>query len=65
MPERAGNAEYVDAPVGIEVLVLDRDDSLMKDGSEIAVINDDALLSAKEPMTRPLLSYRCVMVDGR
>ena len=44
MPERAGDAEDVDAPVGIEVLVFDGDDGLAKDRGEVVVVDDDALL---------------------
>ena len=47
VPERAGDAEDVDAPVRFEVLVFDGDDGLAQDGREVVVVDDDAALQSK------------------
>ena len=44
VPQRSGDAKDVDAPVGIEVLVFDRDDGLAQNGSEIVVVDNDSPL---------------------
>ncbi len=42
MPGGSGDAEDVDAPVGLEVLVFNGDNGLAKDGGEVVVVDDDA-----------------------
>ena len=44
VPQCSGDAKYVDAPMGVEVLVFDRNDSLAKNGSEIVVVDNDSPL---------------------
>jgi hypothetical protein len=43
----AGDAEDVDAPVGLEALVFNGDDGFAKDGREVVVVDDDAALEGE------------------
>ena len=35
VPRRSNNAEYVDAPVGLEAFVFNREDGLAEDGGKV------------------------------
>ena len=41
--QSAGDTKHVDAPMGIEVLVLDGNDGLSQNGREVVVVDDDSL----------------------
>jgi len=45
--ECSGDSKHVDAPVGIEVLVLNGDDSLSQDRSEVVIVDNDSALERK------------------
>ncbi len=47
MPDRADDAEGIDAPVGLEALVFNGDDGLAEDGGKAVVADDLAALEGK------------------
>jgi len=47
VPGGPGDAEDIDAPVGFEVLVFNRDNGLAQDGREVVVVDEDAPLQSE------------------
>jgi hypothetical protein len=55
VPDGAGNAQDVDAPVGLEAFVFNGDDGLAEDGGEVVEVDDHAALQGKRADDAALL----------